>query len=128
MKFGVWVPNCRHLATPEIIRATAVRAEQLGYDSVWVSDHVVVPRANIGYLGEGVFDPLMTLGVAAGATRRVRLGTTVLIVPYRNPVVTAKMVSTLDALSGGRVILGIGSAGWRPRAPCSACRSPSAAP
>jgi len=111
MKFGVWVPNCRHLATPEIIRTTAVRAEQLGYDSVWVSDHVVVPRANIGYLGEGVFDPLMTLEVAAGATRRVRLGTTVLIVPYRNPVVTAKMVSTLDALSGGRVILGIG-VGW----------------
>jgi probable F420-dependent oxidoreductase len=111
MKFGVWVPNCRHLATPEIIRTTAVRAEQLGYDSVWVSDHVVVPRANIGYLGEGVFDPLMTLGVAAGATRRVRLGTTVLIVPYPNPVVTAKMVSTLDALSGGRVILGIG-VGW----------------
>ncbi len=53
----------------------------------------------------------MTLAVAAGATRRVRLGTTVLIVPYRNAVVTAKMVSTLDALSGGRVVLGIG-AGW----------------
>jgi probable F420-dependent oxidoreductase len=111
MKFGVWIPNCRHLATPEIIRTTAVRAEQLGYDSVWVSDHVVVPHANVGYLGEGVFDPLVTLAVAAGATSRVRLGTTVLIVPYRHPVVTAKMVSTLDALSGGRVILGIG-VGW----------------
>jgi probable F420-dependent oxidoreductase len=111
MKFGVWIPNCRHLATPAIIRTTAVRAEQLGYDSVWVSDHVVVPHANVGYLGEGVFDPLMTLGVVAGATSRVRLGTTVLIVPYRNAVVTAKMVSTLDALSGGRVVLGIG-VGW----------------
>jgi probable F420-dependent oxidoreductase len=113
MEFGVWVPNCRHLATPEIIRRTASRAEQLGYDSVWVSDHVVVPRARIGYLGESVFDPLMTLGVVAGATSRVRLGTTVLIVPYRNAVVTAKMVSTLDALSGGRVILGVG-VGWMP--------------
>jgi probable F420-dependent oxidoreductase len=111
MKFGVWIPNCRHLATPATIRTTAIRAEQLGYESVWVSDHVVVPHANVGYLGEGVFDPLMTLGVAAGATSRVRLGTTVLIVPYRNAVVTAKMVSTLDALSGGRVILGIG-VGW----------------
>jgi probable F420-dependent oxidoreductase len=111
MKLGVWIPNCRHLATPEIIRRTAVRAEELGYDSVWVSDHVVVPNAHVGYLGEGVFDPLVTLALAAGATRRVRLGTTVLIVPYRNPVVTAKMLSTLDALSGGRVILGIG-AGW----------------
>jgi probable F420-dependent oxidoreductase len=111
MNFGVWIPNCRHLALPDVIRGTAVRAEQLGYDSVWVSDHVVVPNANIPNFGETVFDPLVTLGVIAGATRRVRLGTTVLIVPYRNAVVTAKMVSSLDALSGGRVVLGIG-AGW----------------
>jgi probable F420-dependent oxidoreductase len=111
MNFGVWVPNCRHLATPDIIRRTAVRAEQLGYDSVWVSDHVVVPHANVGNFGETVFDPLVTLAVVAGATSRVRLGTTVLIVPYRNAVVTAKMISSLDALSGGRVVLGIG-AGW----------------
>ena len=111
MKFGVWLPNCRHLATPEIIRRTAAHAEELGYDSVWVSDHVVVPRANIPNFGETVFDPLVTLGVVAGATRRVQLGTTVLIIPYRNAVVTAKMVSSLDALSGGRVVLGIG-AGW----------------
>jgi probable F420-dependent oxidoreductase len=111
MNFGVWIPNCRHLATPDVIRGTAVRAEQLGYDSVWVSDHVVVPHANIVNFGETVFDPLVTLAVAAGVTSRVRLGTTVLIVPYRNAVVTAKMISSLDALSGGRVVLGIG-AGW----------------
>jgi probable F420-dependent oxidoreductase len=111
MDFGVWIPNCRHLATPEIIRSAAVRAEQLGYESVWVSDHVVVPRDNIKNFGETIFDPLVTLGVIAGATRRVRLGTTVLIVPYRNAVVTAKMVSSLDALSDGRVVLGVG-AGW----------------
>ena len=111
MKIGVWIPNCRHLATPETIRGAAVRAEQLGYDSVWVSDHVVVPRANVANFGEAIFDPLVTLGVIAGATRRVQLGTTVLIVPYRNAVVTAKMVSSLDALSGGRVVLGVG-AGW----------------
>jgi probable F420-dependent oxidoreductase len=111
MNFGVWIPNCRHLATPEIIRGAAVRAEQLGYDSVWVSDHVVVPNANIVNFGETVFDPLVTLGVLAGATSRVRLGTTVLIIPYRNAVVTAKMISSLDALSGGRIIFGVG-AGW----------------
>src|SRR5678816_89709 len=111
MKFGVWIPNCRHLATPDIIRTTAVRAEQLGYDSVWVSDHVVVPDANVANFGEAIFDPFVTLAVAAGATSRVKLGTTVLIVPYRNAVVTAKMVSSLDALSGGRVVLGVG-AGW----------------
>jgi len=111
MKFGVWLPNCRHLATPDIIRGTAIRAEQLGYDSVWVSDHVVVPHANRANFGETVFDPLVTLAVVAGETSRVQLGTTVLIVPYRNAVVTAKMVSSLDALSAGRVVLGIG-AGW----------------
>jgi len=111
MKFGVWIPNCRHLATPVIIRGAAVRAEELGYDSVWVSDHVVVPDANVVNFGETIFDPLVTLGVIAGATSRVRLGTTVLIVPYRNAVVTAKMISSLDALSGGRIIFGIG-AGW----------------
>jgi probable F420-dependent oxidoreductase len=111
MNFGVWIPNCRHLATPEIIRGAAVRAEALGYDSVWVSDHVVVPHANVVNFGETIFDPLVTLAVVAGATRRVRLGTTVLIVPYRNAVVTAKMISSLDALSGGRVLFGIG-AGW----------------
>jgi probable F420-dependent oxidoreductase len=111
VKFGVWIPNCRHLATPGIIRGAAVRAEQLGYDSVWVSDHVVVPRANVVNFGETIFDPLVTLAVIAGATRRVQLGTTVLIVPYRNAVVTAKMISSLDALSGGRFVLGIG-AGW----------------
>jgi len=111
MQVGVWIPNCRHLATPENIRGAAVRAEELGYDSVWVSDHVVVPHANVVNFGETIFDPLVTLALIAGATRRVRLGTTVLIVPYRNAVVTAKMVSSLDALSGGRVVLGIG-AGW----------------
>ena len=111
MKFGIWIPNCRHLATPEIIRGAAVRAEQLGYDSVWVSDHVVVPNANVVNFGETIFDPLVTLGVIAGATSRVRLGTTVLIVPYRNAVVQAKMISSLDALSGGRFVFGIG-AGW----------------
>jgi probable F420-dependent oxidoreductase len=111
MRVGVWVPNCRHLATAEIIRATAIHAEKLGYDSVWVSDHVVVPHANVVNFGETIFDPLVTLSVIAGATLRVTLGTTVLIVPYRNAVVTAKMISSLDALSGGRLVLGVG-AGW----------------
>ena len=129
MNFGVWIPNCRHLATPDIIRGSGVRAEQLGYDSVWVSDHVVVPHANVVNFGETIFDPLVTLGVVAGATRRVRLGTTVLIVPYRNAVVTAKMISSLDALSGGRVVFGDrrGLGGRRERR-CWASRSPSAGP
>ena len=86
MKFGVWLPNCRHLATPQIIRRAAVSAEELHYDSVWVSDHVAVPRANIPNFGETVFDPLITLGVVAGATTRVQLGTTVVASPVHNSV------------------------------------------
>ena len=111
MEIGVWLPNCRHLAVSAVIRRTAARAEELGFDSLWVSDHVIVPNANIVNFGETVYDPFVTLSLAAGLTDRVKLGTTVLIVPYRNAVVTAKMVSTLDALSNGRVILGVG-AGW----------------
>jgi alkanesulfonate monooxygenase SsuD/methylene tetrahydromethanopterin reductase-like flavin-dependent oxidoreductase (luciferase family) len=91
MDVGIWIPTCRHLATSDLIRRAAVSAEALGYDSVWVSDHVVVPRANVVNFGETIFDPLVTLGVLAGATHRVKLGTTVLIVPYRQAVVTAKM-------------------------------------
>src|SRR4029079_14723525 len=113
MRFGIWVPNCRDLATPDIIVKTALTAEQLGYDSVFVSDHVVVPNAYVDRFGAAIYDPLITLSVLAGATHKVLLGTNVLIVPYRNPVLTAKMVASLDALSGGRVVLGIG-AGWVP--------------
>jgi len=66
MKIGVWIPNCRHLATPEIIRGAAVRAEALGYDSVWVSDHVVVPQANVVNFGETtIFEHLVLEFLAA---------------------------------------------------------------
>lgn len=113
MQFGVWVPNCRHLATRSTIRRAGVLAEELGFASVWVSDHVIVPNDNVANFGEAIYDPFVTLSVIAGATQRVQLGTTVLIVPYRNAIVTAKMVSSLDDLSDGRVVLGIG-AGWLP--------------
>lgn len=110
MQFGVWIPTCRHLASADVIRRTATLAEDLGYASVWVSDHVVAPRPNAAQYGT-IYDPLIALALVAGITRRVHLGTTVLIVPYRHAVLTAKMVASLDNLSGGRFILGVGS-GW----------------
>ena len=121
--FGCSIPSSGALASPENLRALAQRAEDLGFDSVWVSDHVVVPRqieSFYPYAPDGVptfrpdlpyFEPLAALNFLAGCTQRVRLGTHVLIIPYRNPVVTAKMLATLDVLSGGRVILGAG-VGW----------------
>jgi probable F420-dependent oxidoreductase len=111
------------MAGPEQLRSVAQRAEDLGYDHVWVSDHIVLPKkvdSFYPYAADGVptfkpdepyFEPLAALNFIAGCTQRIRLGTHVLIIPYRNPVLTAKMLSTLDVLSGGRVILGAG-VGW----------------
>tara|TARA_B100000029_G_scaffold370777_1_gene364675 strand:+ start:1193 stop:2101 length:909 start_codon:yes stop_codon:yes gene_type:complete len=111
------------MAGPEQLRSVAQRAEDLGYDHVWVSDHIVLPQkvdSFYPYAKDGVptfrpdepyYEPLAALNFIAGCTQRVRLGTHVLILPYRNPVLTAKILSTLDVLSGGRVILGAG-VGW----------------
>jgi probable F420-dependent oxidoreductase len=105
------------------LRTLAQQAEALGFDSVWVGDHIILPRhvqSVYPYAPDGVspFDPdepycepLSALHFLAGCTQRVRLGTDVLVLPYRHPVLTAKILATLDVLSGGRVILGIG-AGW----------------
>jgi probable F420-dependent oxidoreductase len=120
---GCTVPASGTAADSEAIRELAIAAEELGYDSIWVSDHVVIPeqiRSAYPYSPDGqfhldarapYFEPLTVLTYLAGCTKRVRLGTHVLILPYRNPVLTAKMVTTLDNLSGGRVDLGIG-VGW----------------
>ena len=121
--FGTSLPSRGEMAGPEQLRGVAQRAEDLGYDHVWVSDHIVLPRkvdSFYPYASDGVatfrpdepyYEPLAALNFIAGCTQRVRLGTHVLIVPYRNPVLTAKILSTLDVLSGGRVILGVG-VGW----------------
>jgi probable F420-dependent oxidoreductase len=110
MKFGIAVPNFGAFATREQITDIAVLSEELLYDSLWVSDHVIIPASHKVF-GDTFLDPLVTLACIAGSTNKIELGTSVIILPYRNPLVLAKMVSTLDALSRGRVIMGIG-AGW----------------
>ena len=121
--FGCSLPSRGPMASPEALRSLAQRAEDLSFDSVWVSDHVILPHqveSFYPYAADGVptfrpdqayYDPIATLNFLAGCTQRLRLGTHVLIIPYRNPVVTAKMLSTLDVLSGGRLTLGVG-VGW----------------
>jgi len=111
------------MAGPDQLRSVAQRAEDLGYDHVWVSDHIILPKkvdSFYPYAADGVatfkpdepyFEPLAALNYIAGCTQRIRLGTHVLIIPYRNPVLTAKILSSLDVLSGGRLILGAG-VGW----------------
>jgi probable F420-dependent oxidoreductase len=111
MRFGVTVPNYRRLASPENLRRVAERSEALGFDSLWVTDHVVVPDAYREMFGTTVYDPLSVLSFLAAITERVELGTAVLVIPYRHPVNVAKQLATIDNLSGGRLIFGTG-AGW----------------
>jgi probable F420-dependent oxidoreductase len=124
VEFGFSLPGRGPLATPDVMLELATTAEALGYASVFVTDHVVLPvssaRSVYPYSPTGQFpggaeqsylEPLALLAHLAHATRRIRLGTSVLVVPYRNPLLTAKMLATIDVLSGGRVILGAG-VGW----------------
>ena len=110
-QYGICVTNYGDVASAEAIIGTAKLAEDVGFDSVWVSDHVVV-SPTFGYTyGPDFMDPFICLTYAAAETQRVKLGTTVVVVPLRNPIVQAKMLATLDVLSGGRIIFGIG-VGW----------------
>ena len=87
------------------------RAETLDYDSVWVTDHVIMPRAANVIYREHMLDPLSLISYLAAVTDRISIGTSVIIIPYRHPLVVAKMVATTDQLSKGRIIFGAG-VGW----------------
>lgn len=110
MKFGIALPNFGKYAKKNSILKIARAAEELGFESLWVSDHIVIPESHHGF-GDVFYEPLTTLTYIAACTSRIYLGTSIIILPYRNPVVLAKTISTLDVLSGGRVILGVG-VGW----------------
>jgi len=110
VKFGIALPNFGKYADSHSISTVARAAERLGYGSVWVSEHIVVPKGHRGF-GTVFYEPLTTLAYVAASTSTVSLGTSVLVLPLRNPLVLAKSLSTLDQISGGRLILGVG-AGW----------------
>lgn len=124
MNIGVSLPTVGPIGEREFVLETARHADRLGFHSVWGTDHVVLPkerRSEYPYKrsttemlftpGVAWLDPVATMGVVAGATERVMIGSAVLVLPYRNPVVLANELATLDRLSEGRIILGIG-AGW----------------
>jgi probable F420-dependent oxidoreductase len=110
MKFGIHLPQYGRAAGAESIVRAAQQAETLGFADVWVSDHLAVPT-NAPYPPAFLFEPLVSLTWAAAATSTIRLGTGVLILPYRHPLHLANEVAALDIFSGHRVLLGIG-AGW----------------
>jgi probable F420-dependent oxidoreductase len=123
MDFGWHLPCYGRLATRDNLILVAREAEMRGFESVFVSDHVALPfeptspypSSRTGTFPlqptDAFLEPLTALGLVASATERVRLGTTVLVLPHRHPVLAAKTIATLDSLSGGRVILGVG-VGW----------------
>lgn len=121
MRYGFYLPTRGPTATREGLLALAREGERLGLHSAMIADHIVFPvesdsaypytvdRKHPG--GGDALETFSILGVVAGATEKLRLVTSVLVLPYRNPVLTAKMVASLDVLSGGRVTLGVG-VGW----------------
>jgi probable F420-dependent oxidoreductase len=110
MQFGIHLPHAGEQASPALIRRFAVQAEALGLDDLWVSEHIIVPRDKFPR-SPLFYDPVLTLTWVAAVTQRVRLGTSVLVLPMRHPLPLAKELATLQNLSEGRLILGAG-VGW----------------
>ena len=124
MKVGIHLPQWGASATREGVLSVARAAEAAGVDSVWVADHVVFPadststypyrKAGVPFTPEdGFLEGLTMLAAVAGATDRVFLGTSVLVLPMREPLLTAKTIATMDVLSGGRVTVAVGAGWWR---------------
>jgi probable F420-dependent oxidoreductase len=105
------VPHWGESASPEAIGRVARLAEELAFDSLWLGDHLAVPVADATAARDRFFEILMVLGHLTGITRRILLGTGVLILPYRHPLLTASALATADRLSGGRIVFGVAS-GW----------------
>ena len=110
-QIGVNVPNFGPGTDPGVLRDWSQTVEGLGFDLLMVSDHVAVTPDVAAQYPAPFYEPFTLLSWLAGITRRVRLGTTVLIVPYRHPLLVARMGANLDRLSGGRLVLGVG-VGW----------------
>lgn len=107
-KLGICLPHYGKAMEPQGMREFAQAAEALGFDSLWVTDHLIVPKARDMLYKENMLDSLSTLSYLAGVTSRIRIGTSVIVLPYRHPVQVAKAIATADQLSGGRVTLGVG--------------------
>lgn len=107
-EFGVVIPSWGECGDPGAIREVIAAAEALGYDTAWFGDHVIVPDYAAHISAPNWYEPLTLCIYGAGMTSRLRFGTDVLVAPYRNPVLLAKMLSTADQLAGGRLTLGVG--------------------
>jgi len=111
MRVGIHLPQIGRKAGPDGIKRAAIQAEELGFADVWTSEHIITPAGAMYPPSPLFYDPVLALTWAAAHTKRVRLGTSVLVLPMRHPLPLAKELATLQNLSGGRLILGAG-VGW----------------
>lgn len=111
MKLGVTLRNMGPESTPALMAECARAAEAAGMESIWITDHLAIPPDDAEGSGGRYIDPLVTLSWLAGQTDAIRLGTGVIILPYRPPLPTAKQIASLQELSGERLLLGVGI-GW----------------
>lgn len=111
MRFGFALRLMGAAANAKVLRESALRAESVGLDTVWVPDHIAIPPDETEGSGGRYLDPLTSLAWLAAATERIRIGSAVLVVPYRPALPTAKAIATVQELSGGRLELGVG-VGW----------------
>jgi probable F420-dependent oxidoreductase len=123
MKFGVFLPVSGRAASRKTLMEAARQAEQLGYDSVWSADRIIIPweiKTTYPYSKNATFivppdrpffEPLTCLAFLAGCTEKIQLGMSVMVMPYRHPLYWAKIATTIDQLSTGRLIMGVGI-GW----------------
>ena len=110
LHLGLILPNYGDALDAERLAVAAVTAEEAGFDSGWVTDHVLVPPEHASVYGT-IAESLVALGFLAGRTQTLELGVSALVVPQRNPLVALKQLTTLDFLSGGRVVTAV-AAGW----------------
>ena len=111
MRVGIHLPHIGRKAGPEAIRRAAIQAEELGFADAWSSEHIIIPKGAAYPPSALFYDPVLTLTWAAAFTKKLGLGTSVLILPMRHPLPLAKELATLQNLSQGRLILGAG-VGW----------------
>jgi alkanesulfonate monooxygenase SsuD/methylene tetrahydromethanopterin reductase-like flavin-dependent oxidoreductase (luciferase family) len=111
VRIGVNVPNFGPGTGPDTLRRWAQTVEDLGFDLLMVSDHIVLTPDVAAQYPAPFYEPFTTLSWLAGVTSRIRLGTTVLLAPYRHPLLVARMAANLSRLSGERLVLGVG-VGW----------------
>jgi len=111
MKLGICVPHYGRPIEVDRMLAVARHTEEAGLDSIWVTDHVIVPRDVDVIYREHMLDPLAMLPWLAAVTERLLIGTSVIILPYRSPIPVAKLLASVDVLSGGRLIVGA-AIGW----------------